>query len=191
MYGSYAITRMSNASARFATSLPILPSPISPSVLPRTSVPEDDFSHFPSRSAASIFGTCRASASISANVCSATLTAFPPGVLITSTPRRVASCRSMLSTPTPARPTARSLGALSSSAAVTRVALRTISERGVELILTATMTFMFPLCLCPWFLPWKPPVARPPARPVCSPPRKHSKVTVALPLCQTLASALG
>jgi len=35
----------------------------------------------------------------------------PPGVLMTRTPRRVASCKSMLSTPTPARPTARSLGA--------------------------------------------------------------------------------
>jgi len=29
----------------------------------------------------------------------ATLTAFPPGVLMTRTPRRVASCKSMLSTP--------------------------------------------------------------------------------------------
>src|SRR6266581_67940 len=118
---------MSNASARRATSPPIRPSPINPSVLPRTSVPLEDFSQRPSRNAASTFGTCRASASISANVCSATLTAFPPGVLITNTPRLVASGRSILSTPTPARPTARSFGALSRRSGVTRVALRTIS----------------------------------------------------------------
>ena len=164
---------MSNASARRATSPPILPSPISPSVLPRTSVPLDDFSQRPSRSAASTLGTCRASASISAKVCSATLTAFPPGVLITSTPRLVASGKSILSTPTPARPTARSFGALSRSSAVTRVALRTISASASassapmlslvvttvfspdffnsstprSLILSATMTFMCSLRL--------------------------------------------
>ena len=72
-------------------------------------------------------GTCRASDSSSAKVCSATLTAFPPGVLITSTPRLVAASKSMLSTPTPARPTARSFGALASKSAVTFVALRTIN----------------------------------------------------------------
>ncbi len=49
MYGSYASTRISNASARTATSLPILPSPIRPRVLPRTSVPAaKDFSQRPS-----------------------------------------------------------------------------------------------------------------------------------------------
>src|SRR5258708_6030991 len=52
--------------------------------------------------------------------------AFPPGVLITSTPRLVAASRSMLSTPTPARPTARNFRPLSSNSAVTFVALRTI-----------------------------------------------------------------
>src|SRR6267154_2364635 len=71
-------------------------------------------------------GTCRASDSNSAKVCSATLTAFPPGVLMTKTPRRVASSRSMLSTPTPARPITRSRGAFSNSSGVTLVALRTI-----------------------------------------------------------------
>src|SRR5713226_75317 len=118
---------MSKAPARTATSLPIRPSPIRPSVLPRTSVPAAlDFSQRPSCIALSCRGTCRASASNSAKVCSATLTAFPPGVLMTRTPRRVASSRSMLSTPTPARPTTRSRGAFSRSSGVTLVALRTI-----------------------------------------------------------------
>ena len=49
MKGSYASTRMSKASARTATSLPILPRPIRPSVFPRTSVPAAvDFSQRPS-----------------------------------------------------------------------------------------------------------------------------------------------
>src|SRR5579883_1956146 len=119
---------MSKASARTATSLPMRPSPIKPSVLPRNSVcPALDFSQRPSCMALSSRGTCRARASISANVCSATLTELPPGVLITRMPRFVASSRSMLSTPTPARPTTRSFGAFASSSAVTFVALRTMS----------------------------------------------------------------
>ncbi len=110
-------------------------------------------------------------------MCSATLTALPPGVLITRTPRLVASGKSILSTPTPARPTARSFGALSSNSAVTFVALRTISASASassapmvslvvstvfrpdffnnstprSLILSATMTFMTPL-LCRRFV---------------------------------------
>ena len=118
---------MSNAFARIATSPPMRPSPISPSVFPRTSAPDDDFSQRPSRIAASNFGTWRTKASNSANVCSATLTELPPGVLMTRTPRLVASSRSMLSTPTPARPTTRKCGALSISSGVTFVALRTIN----------------------------------------------------------------
>src|SRR5712692_9662921 len=103
------------------------PRPISPRFLPRTSVPAAlDFSQRPSLKALSSRGTWRASDSKSAKVCSATLTAFPPGVLMTRTPRRVASSRSMLSTPTPARPTTRSRGAFSRSSGVTLVALRTI-----------------------------------------------------------------
>src|SRR6266542_1341927 len=51
----------------------------------------------------------------------------PPGVFITTTPRRVAASRSTLSTPTPARPTTRSRVAFSRSFAVTFVALRTAS----------------------------------------------------------------
>ena len=58
------------------------------------------------------------STSMSAMVCSATETALPPGVFITSTPAAVAASRSTLSTPTPARPMTRSLGAFSSTAGV-------------------------------------------------------------------------
>ena len=167
---------MSKASARTATSLPILPSPTRPSVFPRTSVPAaDDFSQRPSWMALSRRGTCLASDNSNAKVCSATLTAFPPGVLITNTPRFVAASKSMLSTPTPARPTARSLGALASNSAVTFVALRTISASASaisassvsfvvrtvfqsvcslssftprSLILSATITFIPPLRWC-------------------------------------------
>ena len=56
-------------------------------------------------------------ASITPSVCSATATAFPPGVFITAMPLRVAASRSMLSTPTPARPITRSFCACSSSSA--------------------------------------------------------------------------
>jgi hypothetical protein len=72
-------------------------------------------------------GSLRASASISPMVSSATATAFAPGVFITTMPRRVAASASMLSTPTPARPTTRSFGACSISASSTCTALRTTS----------------------------------------------------------------
>src|SRR6516225_8731163 len=53
--------------------------------------------------------------------------ALPPGVFITQMPRLVAASRSMLSTPTPARPITRSLGALSIMAPSTNTADRTSS----------------------------------------------------------------
>src|SRR5947199_10689903 len=65
-------------------------------------------------------------ASIMAMVCSATATAFAPGVFITAMPCRVAASRSMLSTPTPARPITRSLRAFASSGPSTCTAERTI-----------------------------------------------------------------
>src|SRR5258707_548907 len=86
MNGSYVTTRISKASARNATSLPMRPRPTRPRVLPRTSAPDDDFSQRPSRIAASNFGSWRTSANNSAKVCSATLTELPPGVLMTRTP---------------------------------------------------------------------------------------------------------
>jgi len=88
--------------------LPMRPRPMRPRVLPRTSAPDDDFSQRPSRIAASNLGSWRTSANNSAKVCSATLTELPPGVLMTRTPRFVASSKSILSTAhAPARPTAR------------------------------------------------------------------------------------
>ena len=119
---------MPNDCARLATSMPILPRPTMPSVLPRSSVPcSDFFSHLPACVVESARGRCRASASISASVCSATAMALPPGVFITAMPRLVAASRSMLSTPTPARPITRSFGALSIMAASTNTAERTSS----------------------------------------------------------------
>ena len=83
-----------------------------PSVLPRSSVPRNRFfSHLPSFIARSAAGTMRASASISAQACSATLMLFAPGALTTRMPRALAAATSMLSTPVPARPTMRSRGA--------------------------------------------------------------------------------
>ncbi len=108
--------------------MPMRPSPTMPSVLPRSSVPcSDFFSHLPARVVESARQRCRASASISAMVCSATATAFAPGVFITAMPALVAASRSILSTPTPARPITRNFCALRSTCAFTSTADRTIS----------------------------------------------------------------
>ena len=72
-------------------------------------------------------GILRASAIMRPMVSSATATALAPGVFITTMPRRVAASASMLSTPTPARPMTRSLGAFSISASSTCTAERTTS----------------------------------------------------------------
>ena len=99
-----------------------------PSVLPRSSLPMNFFfSHLPARVDALAWGMWRAMASIMASVCSATEMALPPGVFITSTPACVAASRSTLSTPTPARPMTRSLGAFSSTDWLTCTAERTSS----------------------------------------------------------------
>src|SRR5579875_512711 len=74
----------------------------------------------------------RAMASMRANVCSATETAFPPGVFITSTPASVAASRSTLSTPTPARPMTRRRGALARTDWFTCTALRTSRASATE-----------------------------------------------------------
>ena len=59
----------------------------------------------------------RASASISAQACSATLMLLAPGALTTRMPRALAAATSTLSTPVPARATIRSCGAAASSVA--------------------------------------------------------------------------
>ena len=85
MNGSCATSCMPNARARCATSWPMRPRPATPSVLPRSSVPRNFFfSHRPSFIARSAAGTERASASISAHACSATLMLLAPGALTTS-----------------------------------------------------------------------------------------------------------
>ena len=67
----------------------------------------------------------RARASIRPTVCSAAATVLPPGALTTTTPWRVAASTSMLSTPTPARPTTQVAVRLRGPPAVTLVSLRT------------------------------------------------------------------
>ncbi len=81
-------------------------------------------SHLPLVSEAWACGMLRASASSSAIVCSAAVMTFDWGALATTIPRLVAVATSTLSTPTPARPTARSRVALASSSASSFVAER-------------------------------------------------------------------
>ena len=69
-------------------------------------------------------GMLRASASISATVCSAAATMFDCGALATMMPRLVAASTSTLSTPTPARPITFRLSARSIRSAVSFVAER-------------------------------------------------------------------
>ena len=88
--------------ARCATSWPIRPKPMMPSVFSCSSTPLNFArSHAPPISDACACGTLRASASSSAIVCSAAVITLDCGALATSTPRRVAASTSTLSTPTP------------------------------------------------------------------------------------------
>ena len=91
--------------ARSATIEPILPQPMTPSVLPVISTPmKRFFSHLPAWVEASACGIWRASASISVMACSAVVIELPNGVFMTMTPLAVAAGMSTLSTPMPARP---------------------------------------------------------------------------------------
>ena len=102
--------------------------PTKPSVLPSSSTPRNlARSHLPDRMDASPRAMLRAKDSISPKACSAAETLLASGALTTRMPRRVASSRSMLSTPTPARPTTRNREAASMSSLSTRVPLRTTS----------------------------------------------------------------
>ena len=123
--GSYATTRMPNALARIATSWPMRPKPSTPRVLPSTSVPPNLLrSHLPEVRLACACGMLRASASISATVCSAAATVFASGALATMMPFLEAAWTSTLSTPTPARPTTLRLSARSIASASSWVAER-------------------------------------------------------------------
>jgi hypothetical protein len=88
-----------------AAMAPILPQPITPSVLPVISTPmKRFFSHLPACVDASACGISRASENISAIACSAVVIELPNGVFITMMPLAVAAGISTLSTPMPARP---------------------------------------------------------------------------------------
>ena len=78
--------------ARSATIEPILPQPMTPSVLPVSSTPmKRDFSHLPAWVERSAAGIWRASANIIAMACSAVVIELPKGVFITTMPRCVAA----------------------------------------------------------------------------------------------------
>ena len=110
---------------RVATIEPILPQPITPSVLPVISTPmKRFFSHLPACVDALASGIWRASANISATACSAVVIELPKGVFMTMMPRRDAAGMSTLSTPMPARPITLSLVAAPISFSVTLVAER-------------------------------------------------------------------
>ena len=104
---------------------PMLPAPITPSVLDVSSTPmKRDFSQRPAWVEAEASGIWRATANIIAMACSAVVMEFPKGVFITITPRLEAAGTSTLSTPMPARPITRRRGAAASSLEVTLVAER-------------------------------------------------------------------
>src|SRR5712691_6328434 len=118
---------------------------MTPSILPRISVPmKSDRVHSPRFTDASACGTERASANRSAIVCSAAATMFPRGALTTRMPLRVAAGTSMLSTPTPARPTTRRRRPASRTGAVTFVSLRTTraSNSGIRSISSASTSLL-------------------------------------------------
>ena len=98
-----------------------------PRVFSDNSVPVNfERSHLPAFMEAVAAAVLRAAASMRHMVCSAAETTLDSGALHTMTPRSVAASRSMLSTPTPARPMTFSFSPASMTSRVTVVALRTI-----------------------------------------------------------------
>ena len=80
---------MPNPCARSATASPTRPRPITPSVLPSSCVPVNLVrSHLPALRLSLALGTFRASERSKAIVCSAVEIVLPPGVFITTMPRR-------------------------------------------------------------------------------------------------------
>ena len=125
--GSKPMTDMPNARHLEATSRPIFPTPMMPSVFPISSVPMNFFlSHFPANRLMFACGIFRESERSIETVCSAVEIVFPPGVFITMIPWREAAVTSMLSTPAPALPITFIAFASSIMSAVTFVPLRTI-----------------------------------------------------------------
>jgi hypothetical protein len=126
MNGSKAMTFIFRPAARSATMRPMLPSPITPIVLPMISVPLNFvFSHLPPFIEPVAWGMWRARESRRQIACSAVVTALPLGAFSTMTPRREAAVTSMLSTPMPARPMILSRLPASITSAVTLLRERT------------------------------------------------------------------
>ena len=94
---------MPNPRPRWATRLPIFPTPMMPSVSPRSSpIPRTRCPrHSPLRVARSMGIRCLIVQSMSMRACSATESEFEPGACTTAMPRRVAAGRSTVSSPTP------------------------------------------------------------------------------------------
>ena len=136
IYGSYPYTSIPRAAAAFATRIPIAPRPITPSFLPRSSVPANRFFSFSaifSRSSFCLSDRTQyipptmslAASSIPAITSSFTPFALAPGVLNTAIPCSEHFPRGMLLTPAPALPITQSLSENSIScitALLTRIA---------------------------------------------------------------------
>src|SRR6266704_2834233 len=138
-----------------ATSLPLRPTPIPPSVFPANSAPLNLlFTHWWSFSVSYAWGKFLASAKSMAMVCSAVVVVEPPGEFITKTPCSVAALTSTLSTPTPARPMTLSLVAFWMTSRSITVALRTTRPSISEMlsrsfwreILSWTSAVIEPVC---------------------------------------------
>ena len=116
--GECASTSMPSAVAARATPCAMRPKPRRPSRLPPSSKPASSaLSHRPSRRPRSAVASCRVDASRCASVSSTTDAVDAPGVFSTHRPAAAAAARSMLSTPTPARPTTRNLPAAPAASA--------------------------------------------------------------------------
>src|SRR5512134_1219014 len=121
------MTRIPMPCASLVKWLPIWPTPTMPSTLLKSSTPMNlSFSHLPALTDVVACGMRRLMAQIIDIVCSAVVTVFPPGVFMTTMPRRVAAGVSTLSRPDPARPTTFNFSAAAMSSSVTFVPERTM-----------------------------------------------------------------
>src|SRR6185437_13857022 len=120
------MTFILSPTARSAAWRPMLPRPITPSVLPAISVPMYFFfSQIPCFMLWAACGILRASENMRPMASSAAAAAFPCGVLITRIPFSVVAVTSKIKTPTPARPMILSLPGLARVSALILLAERT------------------------------------------------------------------
>ena len=125
--GSNPRISIPKARVSWATERPMFPIPMIPITLSRSSIPLSWFLfHKPDFIELSAVGIDRARENINASTCSATAWVVAEGEFTTVTLCRLAAARSMLSTPTPARPTTLRLVAAEKTSAFTCVRLRTI-----------------------------------------------------------------